>query len=120
MNAVGLIAGSVAAGVAGQMLLKQAMREVGPYMGREFGSWLFSAATSPYALAGLSMYVLALATWLVVLSRVELSCAYPMLGASKVLVVFLAFLVFGEPLTWHKIVGSSLVCAGIWLLALRA
>jgi drug/metabolite transporter (DMT)-like permease len=118
VNPLALMAVNVSCGVAGQMLLKEGMRHVGSHVGRGFLTWLLSAALSPFVVAGLALYALTVITWLMVLSRVQLSYAYPMLGVSKVLVVFLAVLFFQEPLTWFKVAGSALVCIGVWLLGM--
>jgi multidrug transporter EmrE-like cation transporter len=66
--------------------------------------WIFSGMIAA-ALAGL--------TWFAALSALDLSTAYPFLVASFVLVLPLSTLLFGEPMTRHKVVGLILICGGL-------
>jgi len=118
INPLLLLLVSISTGITGQMLLKAGMIRAGSYIGRDFIPWLLTAVLYPQVLAGFLFFGVSLITWIMILSRVQLSYAYPMLGLSKVMIVFLAFLFFAEPLTWQKLAGSSLVFAGLWILGL--
>ena len=56
--------------------------------------------------------------WMVALTRLQLSHAYPILSASFVLVPLLSWGLFDEPLTWWKVVGASLIMCGIIISSL--
>lgn len=68
-------------------------------------------------LAGLGCYVISLLVWIVGLSRVDVSIAYPMLSIGYVLNAFLAFYFFGEPLTIQRMAGIGIILLGVYVLA---
>ena len=55
--------------------------------------------------------------WQQVLKWVDLSIAYMFKGTSLVFVMLFAYCLFGEPITWHNIVGAIIIIAGIVLYA---
>ncbi len=55
--------------------------------------------------------------WQQILRRVELTTAYMFKGTSLVFVMLLAFALFGEPITFHNIVGACVIILGIVLYA---
>ena len=83
-------------GVCGQLLLKHGMSanpdrvdEAGEVLPR-----LWAAATSPVIILGFFFYGISAALWLIVLTRADLSYAYPMLSMGYVAVVFLSRIFF--------------------------
>ena len=118
MKNVLLIVICVALGVAGQLLLKYGMSsgekvdEVGDVLPR-----LLGAAMNPAVVGGLFLYALSAALWLVLLTRVELSFAYPMLSLGYVLVVILSRVFFQEHVTWMRLFGTLVVCFGVFLIS---
>lgn len=55
--------------------------------------------------------------WQQILKRIELSVAYMFKGTSIVFVMLLAYLLFGEQITWNNILGAIIIIAGIVLFA---
>lgn len=55
--------------------------------------------------------------WQQILSRIELSTAYMFKGTSLMFVMLLAYLIFGEPITWQNILGAAIIICGIVLYA---
>lgn len=55
--------------------------------------------------------------WQQVLKRIELSLAYMFKGTSIVFIMILAYVLFGEPITWNNILGSTIIIIGIVLYA---
>ena len=55
--------------------------------------------------------------WQQVLKRIELSMAYMFKGMSIVFVMLLAYILFGEQITWNNIVGAIIIVMGIVLYA---
>jgi len=100
--------------VAGEMLLKAGIQRIGGFsftwnsILRTFSHWM--------VLVGFGLIFAASIFWLVVISRWELSVAYPMLGLSYVVTVIASWLVLHEPITWQKVVGSLIICAGVALV----
>ncbi len=56
-------------------------------------------------------------TWIAALTKFDLSFAYPFTSIAFVLVLFLSYYFFAEPLSWQKIAGTFLIVGGIILLA---
>jgi multidrug transporter EmrE-like cation transporter len=68
-------------------------------------------------LAGMVCYVVSLGVWIVGLSRVEVSIAYPMLSMGYVVNALLAWWLFGEALGPMRWVGLCLILAGVVVIA---
>jgi len=66
----------------------------------------------PWVLAGLSLYVISTFTYLLALSRVRLSVAYPLISMSYVIVVVLSSLILKEPVDWKYAI-AGLVCISL-------
>ncbi len=108
-----LILISVSLGVIGQLCLKQGMRG----FGGNFSELFLYALRSPFVISGFGFYALSSLIWLIVLSRVNLSYAYPMLSIGYVLIVFFSWLIFKENIgLWHW-AGVILICLGVSLLS---
>jgi multidrug transporter EmrE-like cation transporter len=71
----------------------------------------------PWALAGIVLYAISAVFWLIVLSRVPLSVAYPIVAVGYVVVVFYSWLVFKEEVRWISWVGLALIVVGVVLTA---
>lgn len=74
-------------------------------------------ATNPFILGGLSCYVVSVVVWILALSRVPVSVAYPMLSIGYIVNAFAAWWLFGESLTAQKLVGIGFIVVGVWLVA---
>jgi len=74
-------------------------------------------ATSPCILLGLACYVISVVVWIGVLSRVDVSVAYPMVSLGYVVNAVAAYYLFGEALTVARISGIFLILAGVYLVA---
>ena len=69
-----------------------------------------------YILSGIFSYALSLILWMIVLSKVNVSLAYPFSSIGFIITTFLAYLIFKEPLTVQKILGISIICLGVVIL----
>jgi multidrug transporter EmrE-like cation transporter len=77
---------------------------------------ILAVATNPYVAGGFAAYGIGAVLWLKVLSRVELSLAYPLVSLAFVLVAVLSWLVLGERLSASRIMGIGLIVIGVALL----
>lgn len=104
--------------VTGQLLLKQGMLNVG-----RVGSLssvipkLIQAFLNPFVIGGIAVFGFTSMIWLVILSRVKLSIAYPMISLGYVLSIFLAWLFFKESVPKMRVVGAIVICIGVYLVA---
>ena len=110
-----LVIFSVGLGVAGQLLMKQGML-ASPNLRLEAAA-LVRALLQPYVVAGFVCYGVASISWLMVLSRVPLSIAYPMLSLGYAAIALLSWYFFGESLTSIKAIGIVSILVGIFLLS---
>lgn len=118
-----LLVVSVAFATAGQLTLKAAMEaigRIGTAQVSEAGQTLARAVKEPLLWIGLVLFGISALFWLVVLSRVDLSLAYPFVGISYVVVVALGRFFFHEhvpPLRW---IGVSVIALGIALIGVSS
>lgn len=114
------ILGTVSLVICGQLMLKAGMKRVGPVGTdrlRRPGALLRDLGRSPLVPLGFGVYGLSALAWIVILSRVELSFAYPFLGLAYAAVVVAAVVVFEERLTPRQWLGVALVVAGVVAVA---
>jgi multidrug transporter EmrE-like cation transporter len=81
---------------------------------------LLAFATSPLLILGLALYAGSAAFWIVVLSRVDLSLAYPFVGLGFILTSAAGFLLLGEAVSPARIFGTGLIAVGAYLVARSA
>lgn len=74
-------------------------------------------ATEPHIAAGLACYVVSVVVWILGLSRVPVSVAYPMLSLGYVVNAAAAWWLFGESLGAQKLAGIGFIIIGVWLVA---
>jgi multidrug transporter EmrE-like cation transporter len=70
--------------------------------------------------AGMACYAISIGLWLMVLSRVEVSAAYPMLSIGYVIAAVLGFVFLGENVSLARMAGIALICGGVVLVARTA
>lgn len=121
MNAVSfsLVLAGVLLNAAAQLLLKAGTNRIG-----EFAFSLDNlvpigakVATSAPILAGLACYGVSVVVWIMALSRVPVSVAYPMLSIGYVVNALAAWALFGESLAAQKLVGIGFIVVGVFLVA---
>lgn len=102
-----------------QLALKQGMREIGhfDFTPPTLLSMSWRVGTNGYVLFGLVCYVVSVAVWLLALSRVEVSFAYPMLSVGYIVTAVAAFYLFGEALTPVRIAGIAVIIFGVFLIS---
>ena len=104
--------------VIGQILFKQGMNLVGRIDNvRNALPKLTQAFLNPYILSGIAIYGFTTLVWLVILSRVKLSIAYPMLSSGYVLSILFSWLLFKESIPRVRVIGALVICIGVYLVA---
>ena len=104
---------------AAQLFLKAGMTQIGHFefsMVNAFPIGLKVMGNLPI-ITGLSMYVMSVGVWLLVLSRVQVSFAYPMLSIGYIVNAIAANYLFGEPLTSMRMLGIFIIMSGVYLVA---
>lgn len=110
---------SISCSAVAQLLLKIGMTNLGP-PNLPAGRSLLAAATNGYVGVGFAFYALGAILWLKVLSRVELSLAYPLVSLAFVLVAVLSWLVLEERLSAVRVAGITLIVIGVVVMGLKS
>jgi multidrug transporter EmrE-like cation transporter len=102
-----------------QLLLKAGTNAVGQF---EFSmenalpvGW--KLATEPHIVGGLACYVVSVVVWIMALSRVEVSIAYPMLSVGYVVNAIAAWYLFGEAMSPMRLAGIGVIILGVFIVA---
>lgn len=116
-----LMAG-VALNATAQLLLKAGTNVIGviTFTRDNWADLAWRMATQEYFLAGAACYVLSLGVWIVGLSRVPVSVAYPLLSVGYILNALAAHYFLGEALNLGRWLGIGLIVAGVFLVARSA
>ena len=117
----GMLVISVVFAVAGQFTLKSAMNEVGRIGATEIaaaGDTIIRTLKEPRLWLGLTLFGVSALFWLVVLSRVDLSVAYPFVGLSYIIVVLFSRIFLNEHVTALRWLGVVIVAVGISIIGL--
>jgi multidrug transporter EmrE-like cation transporter len=107
---------------AAQLCLKQGMRQIG-HFAFSLENILpigFKVALNPFVFAGLLCYVISVVVWLLALSRVEVSFAYPLLSVGYIVTAFAGQMFFGESLGSVRWAGIIVICLGVYLVTRSA
>ena len=120
MNALSfsLLLTGVLLNAGAQLLLKAGTNAVGVF---EFSrenivpiGW--KLATEPHIAGGLGCYVISVVVWIMALSRVEVSIAYPLLSIGYVVNAIAAWYLFGEAVTAMRLAGIGFIIVGVCLV----
>lgn len=102
-----------------QLLLKAGVRQVGHFDFSFANAWPVGTelATNLPILGGLACYVVSVVVWILALSRVEVSIAYPMLSIGYVVNAGLAWFLFGEAVGPQRLAGIAVIIVGVVIVA---
>jgi multidrug transporter EmrE-like cation transporter len=116
---LGLILAGVALNATAQLLLKAGTNAVGrfAYTAENIVPVGTRLVFDPYILGGVGCYAVSLIVWIMGLSRVEVSVAYPMLSLGYAINAVAAWYLFGESLTTLRIAGIGLIILGVVVVA---
>lgn len=115
--AIGIAVFCVLLSSAAQISMKRGMGAPG---GADVGSTYLHALTSPLVWLGLMLYGISAVLWLWVLSRLDVSLAYPLVSLGFVVTITLGMVWLGEPFSWLRVAGCTMIVVGVTLLALDA
>ncbi len=115
LASLALILFSISLAVGGQFFLKTGMNSVGVFRGGDLvqmRTFFLRTFTQPWVLLGLGLYVLSSISWLMVLSRVPLSFAYPLAALGYVLAIAISAAVLKEYVPAIRWLGALLIVIG--------
>ncbi|WPB57297.1 DMT family transporter [Xylophilus sp. GOD-11R] len=111
---------SIFMSASAQIALKRGLsteRVIAALQHQNYGQFASFVLVSPWVISGLALYVLSMVCWIAVLTKTQVSVAYPMVGLGFVFTAVAGFFLFGEGVTVQKILGISLIIAGVYTLA---
>lgn len=101
-----------------QIVLKQGMRNIG-HFAFSIQNILpigVKVALNPFVMIGILCYVVSVIVWLMVLSRVDVSYAYPLLSVGYIVTAFAGRFFFDEILGPARWAGILIICLGVYLI----
>lgn len=117
-----LILTGVLLNAAAQITLKLGMKAIGEF-DFTIGNIIpiaFKASTNLFIALGIGCYVISVIVWLMVLSRVEVTYAYPILSVGYIVTAVAGTLFLGEAMTPVRWAGIVVICAGVFLITRSA
>jgi multidrug transporter EmrE-like cation transporter len=119
MKNILLILMSVFLNASAQLLMRKGMLKVGE-VATDFSALvkaLPSMAMNIFLWLSLLCYGISILTWMMVLSKVEVSFAYAFLSLGFVFVTIIGYFVFNEHITPIRIIGIALICFGVFFVS---
>lgn len=122
MAALGLALFCVCLTAAAQVLLKMGMSApaIQQAMSNGMRSVYWLALTSPLIWGGMLCFGASAGLWLLVLGKLEVSMAYPLISLGVVLTTLAGIFILGESVSIYKVLGVSLVIAGVLVLSVKS
>lgn len=112
------IISSVLLNALAQILLKAGMKQFGNIeLKNNIINTSVSIALNPYIITGFISYGVSIILWLWVLSKVDVSLAYPFQALGYIVVTILAWLIFQEDITLTRIIALMFISIGLIILA---
>ena len=115
------IISSVLLNAFAQILLKAGMKQFGNIdLKNNIMNTCISIAFNPYIISGFIAYGVSILLWLWVLSKVDVSLAYPFQALGYIVVTILAWIIFQENISYIRIMALIFITIGLIILAFSA
>ena len=111
------ILGTIIFTVYGQIIIKWQVSNAGPFPADVTGKiwFLLLLVLNPWVVSSLAAAFLAFLCWIAAMTKFDLSYAYPFVSLTFIFILLLSGLFFQEPITTYKVLGISLIIAGVIL-----
>ena len=120
LASIGILLVAVALAATGQLVLKNGMNLAKDSAAAHGRSLVLTAATSPWILGGLVIFAVSAVAWLVTLSKVPLSVAYPFNALGYVVILTASAVILHERTNVWTWVGTLLVVGGLIVVVTTA
>jgi len=117
MSSIAMLWGSILLGGVAQILLKCGVGTAHSSSGDNSAHWGLRLLTSGWIWAWVMAFTTATVLWLLAVSQMNISYAFPLLSAGYVLVAILSRLFLGEKVTWRRWTAIAVICLGVILIA---
>ncbi len=101
---------------AGQTSLKYGLNAIGGVSLADGLAGLFKLLETPWVVIGFVLYGLSSVIWLDVLSKLDFSLAFPMVGLTYVFTLLIGRYFFGEAVGWERMLGVGFILCGVFFL----
>lgn len=107
---------AIALGVASQLIIKWKM---GQFSFNDYETmydkfvFAFSMLLNPYIIISLGLTLIAGVTWMIAMTKFDISYAYPFTTLGFVFVFIFSVVLFHEPVSWQKVVGLLFIIIGL-------
>ena len=111
---------SIAFGVTSQLIIKWKMSA---FSFEDYATWqdkyalAFSMLVNPYIILSLILTLLAGVTWMIAMTKFEMSYAYPFTTLALVFITIFSVIFFGESVNTYKIIGIVVIILGVVLIS---
>ncbi len=113
---------SVSLNALAQVALRKTMLSVGalPASTSDIVKFFLSVTLNPWFIGGMSCYVLSIGLWLLVLAKMEVSVAYPLLSIGYVITAIIGYFYLTENVGPSRLAGIVIICIGIFVISRSA
>lgn len=101
---------------AGQTSIKYGLLAVGGVSLADGVVGMLKIVQTPWVIAGFAFYGISAILWLDVLSKLDFSLAFPMVGLTYVFTLLIGRFFFGEAVGWERVLGVAFILTGLFFL----
>ena len=101
---------------AGQTAMKAGLNAIGGISLADGPMGFLKLFQTPWVIVGFACYGLSSILWLDVLSKLDFSLAFPMVGLTYVFTLLIGRFFFGETVGWERMMGVGLILCGVFFL----
>jgi drug/metabolite transporter (DMT)-like permease len=101
---------------AGQTSMKAGLNAIGGVSLADGPVGFLKLIQTPWVIVGFICYGVSSILWLDVLSKLDFSLAFPMVGLTYVFTLLIGRFFFGETVGWERILGVTLILSGVFFL----
>ena len=105
---------------AGQTALKYGLNSIGGVSLADGLTSLFKLFQTPWVIVGFGLYAASSVLWLDVLSKLDFSLAFPLVGLTYIFTLLIGRFFFGETVGLDRMLGVALIVGGLFFLVRSA
>jgi drug/metabolite transporter (DMT)-like permease len=105
--------------VYSQLIMRWQVESAGPLPTGSYEklAYILALLMNPWVISSVAATFMAGVSWMLAMTKFEISYAYPFVSLNYILVLAAGFIFFQESITASKLVGSALVIIGIIFIA---
>jgi drug/metabolite transporter (DMT)-like permease len=98
-------------------MMKKGMMMFGQFPVTQLLLKILPMVFQPYVFIGILCFGVSSVFWLVVLSRIDLSMAYPLVSIAYIVTAIFSYFIFKENITLIRWTGILTICLGVFLVS---